>query len=59
VRWVADVVAANRETVEVGSLRADGGLTNEPLIAQRYRPSSARSAGPSRSRAVAAWCQNG
>jgi len=31
---VADVVAAMRETVEVRSLRVDGGLTNEPLLLQ-------------------------
>jgi glycerol kinase len=29
---VADVVAAIRESVEVASLRVDGGLTNEPLV---------------------------
>jgi glycerol kinase len=29
---VADVVAAVRETVDVDSLRVDGGLTNEPLM---------------------------
>jgi glycerol kinase len=33
IAWrVADVVAAIRETVEVGRLRVDGGLTNEPLL---------------------------
>jgi len=33
IAWrVADIVAAVRETVEVGSLRVDGGLTNEPLM---------------------------
>jgi glycerol kinase len=33
IAWrVADVVAAIRETVDVGSLRVDGGLTNEPLM---------------------------
>jgi glycerol kinase len=33
IAWrVADVVAAVRETVEVGVLRVDGGLTNEPLM---------------------------
>jgi glycerol kinase len=31
---VADVVAAMRETVDVSSLRVDGGLTNEPLLLQ-------------------------
>jgi glycerol kinase len=35
IAWrVADVVAALRETVEVRSLRVDGGLTNEPLLLQ-------------------------
>ena len=35
IAWrVADVVAAMRETVEVDSLRVDGGLTNEPLLLQ-------------------------
>jgi glycerol kinase len=35
IAWrVADVVAAMRESVEVGSLRVDGGLTNEPLLLQ-------------------------
>jgi glycerol kinase len=35
IAWrVADVVAAMRETVEVNSLRVDGGLTNEPLLLQ-------------------------
>jgi glycerol kinase len=33
ISWrVADVVAAIRESVEVESLRVDGGLTNEPLM---------------------------
>jgi glycerol kinase len=33
IAWrVADVVAAVRESVEVGALRVDGGLTNEPLM---------------------------
>jgi glycerol kinase len=33
VAWrVADVVAAIRETIDVDSLRVDGGLTNEPLM---------------------------
>ena len=33
IAWrVADVVAAIRETVDVASLRVDGGLTNEPLM---------------------------
>ena len=33
IAWrVADVVAAIRETVDVDSLRVDGGLTNEPLM---------------------------
>jgi glycerol kinase len=33
IAWrVADVVAAIRETVDVGTLRVDGGLTNEPLM---------------------------
>ena len=35
IAWrVADVVAAMRESVEVSSLRVDGGLTNEPLLLQ-------------------------
>ena len=35
IAWrVADVVAAMRETVDVDSLRVDGGLTNEPLLLQ-------------------------
>ena len=35
IAWrVADVVAAMRESVEVRSLRVDGGLTNEPLLLQ-------------------------
>jgi glycerol kinase len=35
IAWrVADVVAAMREGVDVGSLRVDGGLTNEPLLLQ-------------------------
>src|SRR5215207_6853938 len=35
IAWrVADVVAAMRETVEVSSVRVDGGLTNEPLLLQ-------------------------
>jgi glycerol kinase len=35
IAWrVADVVAAVRETVDVRSLRVDGGLTNEPLLLQ-------------------------
>jgi glycerol kinase len=35
IAWrVADVVAAIRETVEVRTLRVDGGLTNEPLMLQ-------------------------
>ena len=35
IAWrVADVVAAVRETVEVATLRVDGGLTNEPLLLQ-------------------------
>src|SRR4051812_10387140 len=35
IAWrVADVVAAMRETVELDSLRVDGGLTNEPLLLQ-------------------------
>ena len=35
IAWrVADVVAAMRESVEVDSLRVDGGLTNEPLLLQ-------------------------
>jgi glycerol kinase len=33
IAWrVADIVAAIRETVEVDTLRVDGGLTNEPLM---------------------------
>ena len=33
IAWrVADVVAAIRESVDVASLRVDGGLTNEPLL---------------------------
>lgn len=33
IAWrVADVVAAIRETVDLRSLRVDGGLTNEPLL---------------------------
>jgi glycerol kinase len=33
IAWrVADVVAAIRQSVEVGALRVDGGLTNEPLM---------------------------
>jgi glycerol kinase len=33
IAWrVADVVAAVRETVDVSTLRVDGGLTNEPLM---------------------------
>ena len=33
IAWrVADVVEAIRESVEVDSLRVDGGLTNEPLM---------------------------
>jgi glycerol kinase len=33
IAWrVADVVAAIRESVELASLRVDGGLTNEPLL---------------------------
>ena len=33
IAWrVADVVAAIRETAEVGELRMDGGVTNEPLM---------------------------
>jgi glycerol kinase len=33
ISWrVADIVAAIRETVDVESLRVDGGLTNEPLM---------------------------
>ena len=33
IAWrVADVVEAIRESTEVGSLRVDGGLTNEPLM---------------------------
>jgi glycerol kinase len=35
IAWrVADVVAAMRESVDVDSLRVDGGLTNEPLLLQ-------------------------
>jgi glycerol kinase len=35
IAWrVADVVAAMQETVDVASLRVDGGLTNEPLLLQ-------------------------
>jgi glycerol kinase len=35
IAWrVADVVAAMQESVEVRSLRVDGGLTNEPLLLQ-------------------------
>jgi glycerol kinase len=35
ISWrVADVVAAIRETIEVETLRVDGGLTNEPLLLQ-------------------------
>jgi glycerol kinase len=35
IAWrVADVVAAVRETVDVRTLRVDGGLTNEPLMLQ-------------------------
>jgi glycerol kinase len=35
IAWrVADVVAAIRETIEVDTLRVDGGLTNEPLVLQ-------------------------
>jgi glycerol kinase len=35
IAWrVADVVSAMRESVEVDSLRVDGGLTNEPLLLQ-------------------------
>jgi glycerol kinase len=35
IAWrVADVVAAIKETNEVGVLRVDGGLTNEPLMLQ-------------------------
>ncbi len=35
IAWrVADVVAAMKETVDVASLRVDGGLTNEPLLLQ-------------------------
>jgi glycerol kinase len=35
IAWrVADVVAAIRETAPVDTLRADGGLTNEPLLLQ-------------------------
>jgi glycerol kinase len=35
IAWrVADVVAAIRETIEVQTLRVDGGLTNEPLLLQ-------------------------
>jgi glycerol kinase len=35
IAWrVADVVGAIRESVDVASLRVDGGLTNEPLLLQ-------------------------
>jgi glycerol kinase len=35
IAWrVADVVAAIRETIEVETLRVDGGLINEPLLLQ-------------------------
>ncbi|MGH2984202.1 MAG: FGGY-family carbohydrate kinase [Solirubrobacterales bacterium] len=35
IAWrVADVVAAIRETIEIETLRVDGGLTNEPLLLQ-------------------------
>jgi glycerol kinase len=35
IAWrVADVVAAIRESVDVDTLRVDGGLTNEPLMLQ-------------------------
>jgi glycerol kinase len=35
IAWrVADVVAAMRDSVDVKSLRVDGGLTNEPLLLQ-------------------------
>ena len=35
IAWrVADVVAAVRETIDVETLRVDGGLTNEPLMLQ-------------------------
>ena len=35
IAWrVADVVAAMQKTVDVASLRVDGGLTNEPLLLQ-------------------------
>jgi glycerol kinase len=35
IAWrVADVVAAVRASVDVRSLRVDGGLTNEPLLLQ-------------------------
>jgi glycerol kinase len=35
IAWrVADVVSAIRETIEVDTLRVDGGLTNEPLMLQ-------------------------
>jgi glycerol kinase len=35
IAWrVADVVAAMRDSVDVRSLRVDGGLTNEPLLLQ-------------------------
>jgi glycerol kinase len=35
IAWrVADVVAAIRETIDVDTLRVDGGLTNEPLMLQ-------------------------
>ena len=33
IAWrVADIVAVVRETVDVGTLRVDGGVTNEPLL---------------------------
>jgi glycerol kinase len=35
IAWrVTDVIAAIRETIEVETLRADGGLINEPLLLQ-------------------------
>jgi glycerol kinase len=35
IAWrVADIVAAVRESVDVRSVRVDGGLTNEPLLLQ-------------------------
>jgi glycerol kinase len=35
IAWrVADIVAAIRESIDVGVLRVDGGLTNEPLLLQ-------------------------